>query len=82
MSLISETKTDDGLRVLGQRGEPVSGGARPSCRTPRDPDGGDQGSKFTAEDGGEIRSTAVRVCYCKMSAARDKRSSRSWPAEG
>lgn len=43
MSLISGTKTDDGLRVAGQRGEPVSSGARPSYRTLGDPDGGDQG---------------------------------------
>lgn len=28
-----------------------------------DPDGEDQGSKFTAEDGGEIRSRTDRVCY-------------------
>lgn len=41
MSLISGTKTDDGLRVPGQRGELVSSGARPSCRTLGDPDGGD-----------------------------------------
>lgn len=29
----------------------------------RDPDGGDQGSKITAEDGGEIRSRVIgNVC--------------------
>lgn len=31
-----------------------------------DPDGEDQGSKFTAEDGGEIRSRELRECgYCE-----------------
>lgn len=43
MSLISGTKTDDDLKVPGQRGELVNSGAQPSCRTLGDPDGVDRG---------------------------------------
>lgn len=47
----------------------------------RDPDGEDQGSKITAEDGGEIRSRTERVCYWNI-CGRAKRSSSLWLAEG
>lgn len=58
MSLISGTKTDDGLRVPGQRGELVSSGARLSCRTVGDPDGRDRGGGQSSQQRMEERTGA------------------------
>lgn len=44
-------------------------GHRVGHRQVRDPDGEDQGSKFRAEDGGEVRSRAARSLLLQMSAA-------------